>query len=124
MGVTYIEGTVQGPTGKSATVTFLIDSGAQYTLLPPDVWTGIDLSPKRTQPFRLADGSPIERSISECQITLPHGQGHTPVILGEPGDDQPLLGVVTLEELGLMLNPFNRELLPMQMMLQRTSTSI
>jgi predicted aspartyl protease len=117
MGVTYIDGTVQGPTGKSDTVTFLVDSGAQYTLLPHSVWTAIELQPKRTQAFRLVDGSPIERSVGECHITLPHGSGHTPVILGEPGDDQPLLGVVTLEELGLMLNPFNRELQPMQMML-------
>jgi len=117
MGITYIDGNVQGPTGKSQLVTFLVDSGAQYTLLPHDVWTAIELKPKRTQSFRLVDGSPIERSVSECRIILPHGDGHTPVILGEPGDDQPLLGVVTLEELGLMLNPFNRELQPMQLML-------
>jgi hypothetical protein len=41
---------------------------------------------------------------------------HTPVILGEQGD-QPLLGVVTLEILGLILNPFSRELQPMRMLL-------
>lgn len=117
MGITYIDGTVQGPTGKSQKVTFLVDSGAQYTLLPHDVWTAIELRPKRTQSFRLVDGSPIARSVSECRITLQQGDGHTPVILGEPGDDLALLGVVTLEELGLMLNPFNRQLLPMQMLL-------
>ncbi|MBL8851558.1 MAG: aspartyl protease family protein [Planctomycetaceae bacterium] len=117
MGITYIDGTVQGPTGKTSGVTFLVDSGAQYTLLPHDVWTEIELHPKRTQSFRLVDGSPIERSVSECHVTLPQGSGHTPVILGEPGDQQPLLGVVTLKELGLMLNPFNRELQPMQMLL-------
>lgn len=32
-------------------------------------------------------------------------------------DDEALLGVITLEELGLILNPFNRKLPPMQMML-------
>jgi hypothetical protein len=36
--------------------------------------------------------------------------------LGQPGDE-PLLGVVTLEILGLVLNPFNRQLQPMRMML-------
>ena len=28
MGVVYVEGTVTGPTGKQATVNFLVDSGA------------------------------------------------------------------------------------------------
>ena len=41
---------------------------------------------------------------------------HTPVVLGEPGDEA-LLGVVTLEILGLVLNPFSRTLQPMRMLL-------
>jgi hypothetical protein len=57
-----------------------------------------------------------QRSISECYIILPQGEGHTPVILGEPGDEA-LLGVITLEILGLILNPFTRQLQPMRMML-------
>jgi hypothetical protein len=56
------------------------------------------------------------RDIGECRITLPQGQGHTPVILGEPGDAA-LLGAVTLEILGLVLNPFTRELQPSRAML-------
>jgi predicted aspartyl protease len=66
--------------------------------------------------FRLADGTPVERQISECHISLPQGDGHTPVILGESGDEA-LLGVVTLEILGLVFNPFSRTLNPMRMML-------
>jgi len=64
----------------------------------------------------LADGVVIERQVSECRIELPQGDGHTSVILGEPGDEA-LLGVVTLEILGLVLNPFSRTLQPMRMML-------
>jgi len=74
------------------------------------------LSPKRAMTFTLADGTTIERKVSECHVALPQGEGHTPVILGEPGDEA-LLGVVTLEILGLVLNPFNRTLQPMRMML-------
>ena len=116
MGLTYIEGVVTGPNGKQAIVNFLVDSGAKYSLLPHEDWKSIELSPKRTVTFILADGSTIERKVSECHITLPQGEGHTPVILGEPGDEA-LLGVVTLEILGLVLNPFNRTLQPMRMML-------
>jgi predicted aspartyl protease len=66
--------------------------------------------------FTLADGTTIERQVSECYIKLPQGEGHTPVILGEIGDE-PLLGMVTLEILGLVLNPFTRTLEPMRMLL-------
>ena len=116
MGVTYIEGTVHGPTGKEAPVRFLVDSGATYSLLPKPVWEAIDLEPKRRQSFALADGTTVERWVSECFVSLPQGEAHTPVILGEPGDEA-LLGVVTLEILGLVLNPFNRTLQPMRLLL-------
>ncbi len=116
MGITYIEGEVMGTGAKRIRVRFLVDSGATYTLLPEGVWKAIKLKPKRTLTFTLADGSPLEREVSECHITLPQGEGHTPVILGK-GGDEPLLGVVTLEGLGLVLNPFNRTLQPMRMML-------
>jgi aspartyl protease family protein len=66
--------------------------------------------------FTLADGTTIERNVSECHIALPQGDGYTPVILGQNGDEA-LLGTVTLEILGLVLNPFNRTLQPMRMML-------
>ena len=64
----------------------------------------------------LADGTAIERPVSEAFVSLPQGEAHTPVILGEEGDEA-LLGVVTLEILGLILNPFTRTLQPMRMML-------
>lgn len=116
MGLTYIEGKLTGKNDVTETVTFLVDSGASYTLLPKDVWQKLGLKPKRTQTFILADGTKVERNISECHIEVFDNEGHTPVILGEEGDDA-LLGVITLEEFGFVLNPFNRTLQPMRMML-------
>lgn len=116
MGLVFIEGTVTGPTGKQATVKFLVDSGAIYSLLPHGVWQAIDLVAKRSLQFTLSDGTTIERQVSECHIALQQGDAHTPVVLGEPGDEA-LLGVVTLEILGLVLNPFSRQLQPMRMLL-------
>lgn len=116
MGLTFIEGVVTGNNKKNATVEFLVDSGAIYTLLPEKDWKTLGLKPKRKMTFTLADGTKVERPISECHISLPQGEGHTPVILGEAGDE-PLLGAVTLEILGLVLNPFNRSLQPMRAML-------
>jgi clan AA aspartic protease len=116
MGLTYIEGLLTGPTGTQASVRFLVDSGATYTLVPAEQARELGLKPKRTMTFSLADGTPVERHVSECHLSLPQGEGHTPVILGEPGDEA-LLGAITLEEFGLVLNPFTRKLQPMRMML-------
>ena len=116
MGITYIEGIATGPTGKQVSVRFLVDSGATYTLLGEADWRQIELQPKRSLTFTLADGTTVERQVSECHLSLPQGEGHTPVILGQPFDE-PSLGAVTLEILGLVLNPFQRTLQPMRMLL-------
>jgi len=116
VGITYIDGIATGPTGKHASVRFLVDSGATYTLLGETDWRQIELQPKRSLAFTLADGTTVERQVSECHLSLPQGEEHTPVILGQPGDE-PLLGAVTLEILGLVLNPFQRTLQPMRMLL-------
>jgi len=116
MGIIYVEGRVRGATEKEKEARFLIDSGVTYTLLPKEVWQAIELEPKREHTFVLADGSEIKRKVSECYIILPQGEAHTPVILGEEGDEA-LLGVVTLEILGLVFDPFKRELRPMRMLL-------
>lgn len=117
MGITYVEGTVRGPGAREERVRFLIDSGATYSLLPEPVWKAIGLAPKRDMQFVLADGTTVSRGVSECHIALSHGEGHTPVVLGQPGDDEALLGVVTLEILGLVFDPFGRVLHPMRALL-------
>ncbi len=116
MGLTFVEANVTGPAGHSRRLNLMVDSGAAYSLLPTKVWKAIKLKPKRTASFTLADGTTITRRISECHIVLAGEEGHTPVILGEPSDE-PLLGVVTLEVLGLVLDPFKRTLQPMMMRL-------
>lgn len=116
MGLTFIDGVISGLNRKKAEVRFLIDSGATYTLLANEHWKAIGLVAKRAMEFTLGDGTVLRRQVSECHISLSEGEGHTPVVLGE-GEDESLLGVVTLEILGLKLNPFTRTLEPMKMML-------
>ncbi len=38
MGLTYVEGKLTGKNDISEAVTFWVDSGANYTLLPKEVW--------------------------------------------------------------------------------------
>ena len=116
MGLTFVMAMVTGSKGRRRSIRFLVDSGASYTVLPQRVWRALGLRPKRSLTFTLADGTEVRRKISECLIQYNGLDGHTPVVLGEPGD-QPLLGVITLEILGLVLNPFTRRLQPMKLMM-------
>ena len=116
MGITYVDAQVSGPSAGPTPVRFLIDSGATYSVLPKSAWEPLALEPKRQMTFTLADGTTVERSVSEAYIILPQGEAHSPVILGQEGDEA-LLGVVTLEILGLVFNPFNRTLHPMRMLM-------
>lgn len=120
MGLTYIRGAVTRPAGRgrSLTVRFLVDTGAVYTVLPEHIWRDLKLKPQRVAEFTLADGTTITRSISECRFTVAGQTATSPVVLGAP-QDSPLLGAVTLETIGLMVNPLSREVLPMRLMLAR-----
>ena len=110
-----MEATVIGPKGRE-TLEFLVDTSSGYTLLPPKTWKKLGLKADGKERFRLADGTPIERKTSECGITIQNKTRHTTVILGEK-DEEARLGMITLENIGLVLNPFTRQLQPMRMML-------
>jgi clan AA aspartic protease len=116
MGLVYVEMNVSAPGKTARAVRFLVDSGAAYSLLPHEVWKDLKLKPKRTLEFTLADGTTITRRVSECRFEFRGIDATSPVILGEERDEA-LLGVVTLENLGLVLHPFERTLSPMRMML-------
>lgn len=121
MGLTKIRATV-GKGKKALTLGFLVDSGASFTVLPEGVWKELRLKPLEEMTFTLADATIITRKISEVWFEY-SGRGRTiQVILGE-NKDVALLGAFTMEALGLMLNPFNRELVPMKMMLAKFSAA-
>jgi predicted aspartyl protease len=122
MGVTFVTGTAKHPggRGKPFRLRFLVDTGAVYTVLPERTWRALGLKPDRSVDFTLADGTTITRGVSECRIEI-EGRGATsPAVLGHR-DDGPLLGAVTLETLGLMVDPLTRRLLPMRHLLTRLS---
>jgi predicted aspartyl protease len=104
MGLTHVDATVTGPTGKSQKLELLVDSGASYSLLPAKVWKALKLKPMEKQTFTLADGTHVDRKISECRIALNGIERHSPVILGEP-DDEPLFGLGCQESVRVVV-PF------------------
>jgi clan AA aspartic protease len=100
----------------SVELDFLIDSGAVYSLVPGRILDELGIDTYRTIDFALADGTVITRRVTSGYFEYNGEGGPAPVIYGEEGDE-PLLGVTTLESLGLILHPFKRELLPMRMLM-------
>ena len=123
MGLIYVDGTVKHGE-KAVKVKFLVDSGATYTVLNEKVWKKLGLKAIDEMEFILADGTVIKRGISEAKIELSkYGERRTPVVLGEK-DDENLIGVVTLEIFGLILDPFKRELRPIRAILKQNTKKI
>jgi predicted aspartyl protease len=120
MGLAYIEATVRAPGRRRRLrrIRLLVDSGAVYSVLPQTDWRALGLKAERELEFVLADGTTLTRGVSECTFELEGRRATSPVVLGET-EDQALLGAVTLETLGLMLNPLSRTLHPMRMVLAR-----
>jgi clan AA aspartic protease len=116
MGIVSVDVEVSGESGTRATTTFLVDSGASYSVLPRAVWKRLGLRPKRAMRFELADGTEIRRQLSECRFTFAGIDAVSPVVLGQQ-KDVALLGTVTLETMGLVLHPFERQLRPMRLLL-------
>ncbi len=94
----------------------LVDSGAIYSVVPTAVLRRLGIPPRRRETFTLADGSHVRRSVGLAIFELEGREGGSQVIFGAQGDAC-LLGAVTLEELGLMLDPLKRQLRPLKLML-------
>ncbi len=118
MGITNIEVTIQNPAKPKLSVTekFLVDSGAAYSVVPTKILKKIGITPTGKRSFILANGEKVEWEIGNANFIYQTEIGASPVIFGEK-DDIFLLGVVTLESLGLILDPIRRELKPLPMLL-------
>jgi len=116
MGLVYVGMVVSREDGPQHTVKFLLDSGAMFSVLPWRTWHALGLEPKRRLEFSLADGSIIRRRLSDCRFKFDDIDVPSPVVLGQR-NDAALLGTLTLEAMGLVLNPFERTLRPMRLLL-------
>lgn len=90
---------------------FIVDSGALYSLVPAPVLKKLGVSPISNEVFTLANGRKIRRKKGVALFRLKDKVGGADVIFGEKGDST-LLGALTLEALGLALDPIKRELNP------------
>jgi len=118
MGLTFLEVEVGNPSQPEVTerLEFSVDSGAIYSVVPGPVLDRLGIRPLSEEEFRLANGAKVVRRKGVAIFKYGERIGGADVIFGEEGDSV-LLGVLTLEALGLMLDPLRRELKPLPMTL-------
>lgn len=118
MGLTHIQARIANPGKPDRTVRlrFLVDSGAIYSVVPESVLHRLGIKPRTSRSFILADGTTIKRRIGQALFRYNGHEGASPVLFGEKGDSV-LLGSVSLEALGFILDPMKRELRPLPMLL-------
>jgi len=101
MGTFTVRATLSHPDRRETQVTLdlVVDTGATWSLIPPEAARSLGVEPSGTRPVRTA-GEPVP-----CRI-----------VFGEPGDAA-LVGLTVLEQLGLAVDPVQRRLVPTDFLL-------
>ena len=111
MGMTDVKLIIKNPQDPSKKYVddFMVDSGTTYTVVPSKVLRKLGIKPQREEVFTLADGKKIKRKVGSALYEYQGIEAAAPVLFGKAGDAE-LLGMFTLEALGLSLDPLKRTL--------------
>jgi aspartyl protease family protein len=112
MGITFTKATISNPRQprrSAIELEFLIDTGAIFSVLPGPIARKLALAKLDREEFTLADGTRRAYDVGEAFFGLGDRRGTSKVVFG-PANVTPLLGALTLESLGLMVNPVPRGL--------------
>ena len=98
------------------TIDIVVDTGSTYTAVPRAMLQRLGVPVQRSLPSETADGRMVPVDVGETIIRLEGlqfhtPQFHTPVIFAEENEPS-LLGVVTLEEASLAVDPVGGRLIP------------
>ena len=105
---------------RFAPLDALVDTGATYTWIPRNVLEGLGVVPDDDWPFVLADGREVRYAVAWIDIRMRERVQPTIAVFGEAAS-QPILGVVTLEEFRLAVDPVNQRLISVPGLLKASS---
>ena len=113
MGEVRVEIAVLNPRtgGRSGPITADADTGATLIVVPAPVLESLGIDKVRTVPLVLADGRRAVRDVGDAAVALDGDAAPCRVVFGQPDDDV-LLGLTVLEQLGLAVDPVRRRLVP------------
>ena len=118
LGYVRVHATIANPLKRNLKMEFefIVDAGAIYTVISKKVAEGIELKELSKRKFRKGSGI-VELPVAEAYLTL-GGEGVTTLVAIAHDDEMPLLlGVTTLELLGLQVDPINGKLKPLELLI-------
>ena len=107
--VTIAVGDPQGRLFEDLEVT--VDTGSTFTAVPRELLQRLGVPVERSLPSETADGRIVPVDVGITTIRLEGLEFPTPVIFAEQGEPS-LLGVVSLEEAALAVDPLAGRLIP------------
>jgi len=118
MGITYVKVKIGLPPEPKRFIKteLLVDTGAYFSVVPGDILISAGIKPRRRQVFTLANGKRITRQVGYAVYKVNGYEGVSEVVFGKKSD-KPLLGVITLESLGLEVDPRGKKLKPAELLL-------
>ena len=111
MGLTHVTTTVWNLSkqGTPYEAEFLVDTGAVDCLVPTDALVAAGVSPEGRAVYELANGQPVEYEYGFVRVAFLGEETVAQVIFG-PSDAEPILGVVALENTGVVVDPITKTL--------------
>lgn len=97
--------------GAPTMVELMVDTGATFTIVPSDLLTRLGVEPIEEREILTADRRSLRRCLGYVGMEVASRRVLSPVLFGEPGDF-PVLGAVTLEIAGLVVDPEHKQLSP------------
>jgi clan AA aspartic protease len=88
---------------------FLVDTGAIDSLVPEDKLEAAQVLRERKKVYELANGEPAEYEIGFARVSFMGEETVVQVIFG-PAGAEPILGVVALENVGIVVDPVSQRL--------------
>src|SRR5436309_570109 len=101
----------------------LVDTGATNTIILATALRRLGVSRYRTSTFELADGNRMELEVGQTWVKVNGVREFTQVVFG-PDNIDPILGAVTLEEMGLLVDPVHKRLVPVNKLLKSHARSV
>ena len=121
MGVFRVRIRIESPSNPKVfqELEAVVDTGSSYTLIPRMVAEALGIRPVRRMAAVLANGVRIVRDMGEAPLSIGDLRTTTWVVFGD-ANDAVLLGAITLQELGLEVDPKNETLRPTEIYMLRT----
>ncbi len=90
----------------------LVDTGSTFTWIPQDLLERLGVIPEEELLFELTDGREQRYPVAWVQIRLEGRREQPTIVVFAPAGSEPILGVVTLEEYLLAVDPVHHRLVP------------